>query len=308
MHEIPIPVPAEGTLGRIHAHVPLPTMPPALPDAIRRLLRRGRPAVLGAALGLCLAIASPLASPRRDHALLMELAGRELVRCQDDLAKLRRIGANDDQGVDPSIKTMAAQVAAATETDCKKLQAAIEAAAETEAERRPGGTFAPAISSASPAGLPSAQARPDAAPKPAAPEATQPPVRAPQQSPEPARTERPAAAQPPGSILAIHFLANSDAAAAAAKALVAQFGTGFYRVDVYPDPEVPPKALVRYSDQADHDAARTIARTLAGQHYKWRLERHDTAPSAAAPRTVEVWLPSRERKSAEAREPAPARR
>lgn len=248
-----------------------------------RHLRRSHGSALATAIGVGLTIASPLASPRQDHALLMELAEHELTRCQDELARLRRIRESDDQAVDQTIKAMAAQVAAAAEADCKKLKQAIDEAAGTGAERQARDNSA----SPNPPGSSSAkEATTTAAPSSAEPAAP--------------------AAQPAASTLSIHFLASSGAAAAEAKALAARFGSGFQRAETHADPAAPPKALVRYSDQADHAVAKSIARLLADRHYTWRLERHVAAQSAAPSRTVEVWLPSAERNLAQGASAAPA--
>jgi hypothetical protein len=275
-----------------------------------RHLRRA--SVLGVAIGACLAVASPLAAPRQDHALLMELANRELTRCQDELAKLRRIGGSDDQSVDQTIKTMAAQLAASAEADCRKLKAAVDAAAETDAERRSTDASA---QPASP-GLPLAQPRQDAPAAAGTNTATPPPAPPPQSSQptvppaeHPAAVPPAAAAQPPGATLSIHFPASSEPATAEAKALAAQFGSSFERTENHAEADTPPKALVLYTDQSDHAAAKGIANALADQHYAWRLDKRAPAQSGAASRTVEVWIPSAKRNPAkDAAASAPAGR
>jgi len=253
-----------------------------------------------AALGLCLTVASPLAAPRQDHALLMELANRELAHCQDELGKLRRIGASDDQSVDQSIKTMAAQLAAAAEAQCQKLKAAIDAAAEPDAERRPSDTAAPRPSPGPPLAqnqntpAPAITGKDTPAVAPSPPPRQQNPVEAQPATGEPAAP----ALQAPAAMLAIHFAAASEQARGAADALAARFGSGFQRAKTHAEPETPPTALVRYSDQADREVATSIAHELAQHRYPWRLERQAAGKSGAAERSVEVWIPAAQRNPA----------
>jgi hypothetical protein len=299
------------------------TTPPALQDAApQRSRARGWLPLLGAAIGVSLTVARPLAGPRQDHALLMELARRELIHCQDQLGKLRQLGTSDDQAVDETIRTMAAQVAAATEAECTRLKQVVDAAAESEAERATAENPGPAT--------PPGPARPGAAPPPATPPAATAPEPAPAPAappaapvpPPPEVEARPAegapsvtpvpAAQSPVPTLAIHLPAASGSAAAEARTLAAQFGSNFQRTATHSEPETPPKALVYYADQADHAVAKRIAQVLADQHYTWRLE-HRAAPSGAASRTVEVWIPAAPRSPAKeapatrARHRAPAK-
>ncbi|MBV9756320.1 MAG: hypothetical protein JO047_04640 [Alphaproteobacteria bacterium] len=254
-----------------------------------------------AALGLCLTVASPLAAPRQDHALLMELANRELAHCQDELGKLRRIGASDDQSVDQSIKTMAAQLAAAAEAQCQKLKAAIDAAAEPDAERRTSDTAAPRPSPGPPLAqqnqntpAPAVTAKDTPAPTPSLPPGQHKAVAA-----QPAAGEPTApAVQASAVMLAIHFAAASEQARGAADALAARFGSGFQRAKTHAEPETPPTALVRYSDQADREVATSIAHELAQHRYPWRLERQAAGKSSATERSVEVWIPAAQRNPA----------
>lgn len=94
----------------------------------------------------------------------------------------------------------------------------------------------------------------------------------------------------------VHFLATS-AAATDAKALAAQFGRGFQRTEVGPEPNGSPKALVLYSDLGPTTARRrrwriswpvnikrggsnaTPPRNPPRRHEPWRLDSGPWTPS-----------------------------
>jgi hypothetical protein len=87
--------------------------------------------ILGALIGACLSVASSFASPQQNE-LLIELASRELTRCQDELAQLRRYVQITDQS-DP-MKAAAANAVPVAEAQCEKLKHAIEQATQTNAD------------------------------------------------------------------------------------------------------------------------------------------------------------------------------
>ena len=257
--------------------------------------------ILGVTVGACLAVASPLASPARDHELLIELASRELMRCQDELAKLQQFTQATENS---EVKAMGDQARAIAEAECEKLKRAIDNAAQTDRDgqshdnpesRQSAGTSATKErqdSSSTQAGpTQNGTAREAQTDIRASPELHDESTRAAgheQAAPKAAF----ARAESSGATLSIHFLAASPGATANAKTLAEQLGSQFQHTETHAEAKVPPKAVVRYATPADHTVAKNIARILASRGYTWRLEMHTTMQSDAALHTVDIWLPS----------------
>lgn len=250
--------------------------------------------IVGVAVGACLTFASPLASPAHDHELLMELASSELTRCQDELAKLRQFTQVTDS---PEMKVMADKAEAIAEAECGRLKRAIENAAQTDRDAPPRDNPEGRQSASTPV----AKARQDTSSPTQADTAQETHVRASPLLPddatrtaghEPAERKAAAAgAEPSGAKLSIHFLANSQGAAANAKTLAEQFGSRFQGTETHAEAKVPPKAQVWYSNPGDHTAAKDIAKVLASRGYTWQLEMRTNTHSDTAMKTVDIWLP-----------------
>lgn len=99
--------------------------------------------LVGAVIGAWLFVASSSAAPEDDHQLLIELASRELMRCQDELAKLRQYVEAADQSGDSGLKAMAGRAVALGEANCDKLKRVIEKVGQTDARSPPRDRPAP---------------------------------------------------------------------------------------------------------------------------------------------------------------------
>jgi hypothetical protein len=100
----------------------------------------------------------------------------------------------------------------------------------------------------------------------------------------------PDAAGPDGGV-AIHFLAGSEFAETRAKALAERIGGAFGPVATRSAADVPPGAVIRYSQHADHARARELGAMLGSMGYPWRLQRSPDGEQVSGMPGLDVWLP-----------------
>ncbi|MBV9755860.1 MAG: hypothetical protein JO047_02285 [Alphaproteobacteria bacterium] len=128
------------------------------------------------------------------------------------------------------------------------------------------------------------------------PPGSRPPL-APQ--PEAAQTEAPGAGENAADMaaagadnrVAIHFLGGSDFAETRAKALAERLTGAFGPAATQSAADVPPGAVIRYAQPADHARARQIGQMLGDMGYSWHLQRSPSAELSGAP-ALDVWLPA----------------
>jgi hypothetical protein len=102
--------------------------------------------------------------------------------------------------------------------------------------------------------------------------------------------------QASGTSLSIHVLANAaPAQEEKLKELTARLRSNFDQTQMHTEADVPRVAVIQYATPADHSTAKDVGRVLGAMGYPWHIERLPADRSDAAPRTVEVWLPSGER-------------
>jgi hypothetical protein len=109
-------------------------------------------------------------------------------------------------------------------------------------------------------------------------------------SPAAAASETQASSRPGSSI---HFPAGSASAEADAKQLAARLGQSFEVKAAGSDSEVLRTAIIRYSDETGHAAARDVGKILGEMRYSWRIERRSTDNPIPPQGSVEIWMPTR---------------
>jgi hypothetical protein len=90
--------------------------------------------------------------------------------------------------------------------------------------------------------------------------------------------------------LVVYFLRGSSRAETNARSLSARINSNFANSDFEAQSALPDGAVIKFSDESNHELARVVGKSLGDRGYRWRID-NSSSPAGARRNMIEVWLP-----------------